>query len=105
MSDELACVPCAVDRKGNAVAMVAKLGKCSAEAVGKVLGVRVARGSTLCTDGDKSYRKFSASNGNSLVQTKGGMEVKGIFHIQHVNAYPASSAGSLMPSTACPPST
>ena len=87
LSDELVCVPCAVDRKGNAVAMVAKLGKCSAEAVGKVLGGRVAKGSTLCTDGDKSYRKFSASNGNSLVQIKGGREVKGIFHIQHVNAY------------------
>ena len=87
LSDELVCVPCAVDRKGNAVSRVAKLGKCSAEAVGKVLGGRVDKGSTLCTDGDKSYRRFSASNGNGLVQVKGGREVKGIFHIQHVNAY------------------
>ena len=38
LSDELVCVPCAVDRKGGALSRVAKLGKCSTEAVEKVLG-------------------------------------------------------------------
>ena len=87
LSDELVCVPCAIDRKGNAVSKVAKLGKCSAEALGHVLGGRISSESTLCSDEDKSYRKFSRENGLKLVQIKGGKSVKGIFHIQHLNSY------------------
>ncbi len=88
LSDELVCVPCAVDRKGGALSRVAKLGKCSAEAVTKVLGGHVEREATLCTDEDASYRKFSKKNGNDLVQIKGGKgSVKGIYHIQHLNSY------------------
>ena len=88
LSDELVCVPCAVDRKGGAVGKVAKLGKCSAEAVEKVLGGRLPKESTLCTDKEASYRKFSKKNGNDLVQIKGGKgSVKGIYHIQHLNSY------------------
>ena len=81
-------MPCAVDRKGNAVSRMAKLGKCSSKALDKVLGGRVSSESTLCSDGDASYRKFSKRNGNSLVQIKGGEgSVKGIYQIQHQNAY------------------
>ena len=88
LSDELVCVPCAIDRKGKAVGRVAKLGKCSSAAVKAVLGGHVSAKATLCTDGDRSYRRFSKGNGNALVQIKGGMgTVKGIFHIQHINAY------------------
>ena len=43
---------------------------------------------TLCTDEDASYRRFSKDNGKGLVQIKGGKKtVKGIYHIQHLNAY------------------
>ena len=88
LSDELVCVPCAIDRKGNAVSKVAKLGKCSTKAVREVLGGHVSPEATLCTDEDASYRGFSMDNGNSLVQIKGGKKtVKGIYHIQHLNAY------------------
>jgi len=88
LSDELLCVPCAVDRKGNALSKVAKLGKCSTEALNCVLGGRVDKESTLCTDKDASYRKFSKDNGNALIQIKGGKgSVKGIYHIQHLNSY------------------
>ena len=88
LSDELVCVPCALDRNGNAVSKVAKLGKCSTEAVTEVLGEHVNPTATLCTDGETSYRKFAKKNGNSLVQIKGGKgTVKGIYHIQHMNAY------------------
>lgn len=98
LSDELVCVPCAVDRKGNAVSKAAKLGKCSAEAVEKVLGGHVAKESTLCTDEDASYRRFSKKNGNSLVQIKGGKgSVKGIYHIQHLNAYHSKLKSFLRP--------
>lgn len=87
LSDELVCVPCAIDRRGNAVSKVAKLGKCSTEALDTVLGGRISAESTLCSDEDSSYRKFSRRNGLRLVQIKGGKSVKGIFHIQHLNAY------------------
>ena len=88
LSDELVCVPCAIDRKGHAVSRIAKLGKCSAKAVEAVLGKRVGPESTLCTDEDASYRKFARDNDYTLVQIKGGQgSVKGIFHIQHLNAY------------------
>ena len=56
LSDELVCIPCAVDRKGNAVSKVAKLGKCSKRAVEEVLDGHVKTKSTLCTDEEASYR-------------------------------------------------
>ncbi|MBR5983573.1 MAG: IS1595 family transposase [Bacteroidales bacterium] len=88
LSNELVCVPCAVVRKGGALSKVAKLGKCSTEAVEKVLGGHVSKEATLCTDEDASYRRFSKRNGNDLVQIKGGKgSVKGIYHIQHLNCY------------------
>lgn len=88
LSDELVCVPCAIDRKGNAVSRIAKLGKCSTKAVYGVLGGHVSHEATLCTDEESSYRRFAKENGISLVQIKGGKRtVKGIYHIQHLNAY------------------
>jgi len=88
LSDELVCIPCAVDRKGNAVSKVAKLGKCSKRAVAEVLSGHVKTQSTLCTDEEASYRKFAKNNQNTLIQIKGGKgAVKGIYHIQHINAY------------------
>ena len=60
----------------------------TAAAVKAVLGGHVSDKATLCTDGDASYRRFSKDNGNNLVQIKGGKgAVKGIYHIQHLNAY------------------
>lgn len=88
LSEQLVCIPCAIDRKGNALSKVAKLGKCSSEAVKLVLGGHIPQEATLCTDKDAAYRRFSRDNGNMLVQIKGGKgTVKGIYHIQHLNAY------------------
>lgn len=56
LSDEFVCIPCAIDRRGNALSKVAKLGKCSTQAVDVVLGGRIDREATLCTDGDAAYR-------------------------------------------------
>ena len=50
LSDELVCLPCAVDRKGKAVSKVAKLGKCSAAAVTCPPRPRSARTATPRTD-------------------------------------------------------
>ncbi len=42
LSDELICIPCAVDLKGNSVSRIAKLGKCSKDALHKVFDGRIA---------------------------------------------------------------
>ena len=98
LSDELVCVPCAIDRRGNAVSRVAKPCKCSAKAVEGVLGGHVSPDATLCTDEDASYRRFAKENGNTLIQIKGGKKtVKGIYHIQHLNAYHSGLKGFLSP--------
>ncbi len=78
LSNELVCIPCAINRKVNAVSKVAKLGKCSTEVVSQVLDGYVNAAATLCTDDDASYRRFSKENGNELVQIKVGKDsVKG----------------------------
>ncbi|MBR5984670.1 MAG: IS1595 family transposase [Bacteroidales bacterium] len=87
LSDELVCVPCAIDRKGNSISKIAKRGKVSSEALDKVFGNKIDAESTLCSDADKSYRKFAKSVDADLVQIKGGKSVKGIFHIQHINSF------------------
>ncbi len=87
LSDELVCVPCAVDGNGNSASLVAKLGKCSTKALDRVLGGRIAPESTLCSDGDASYDGFAKSNGLSLVRIKGGKKSVGIFNIQRINSY------------------
>ena len=87
LSDELVCVPCAVDGKGNSVSLVAKLGKCSKKALEKVLGGRIAPESTICSDGDASYDGFARDNGLNLVKVKGGRMSAGPFNIQRINSY------------------
>ena len=87
LSDELVCVPCAVDDKGNSASLVAKLGKCSRKALDRVLGGRISPESTLCSDEDASYDGFARSNGISLVKIKGGKKSVGTFNIQRINSY------------------
>ena len=87
LSNDLVCVPCAVDRKGHSIAEVSNLGECSAEDIDNVLGSKIEAGSTFCTDGSKAQRKYAKSHGLECVQIKGGKSKKGIFHIQHINSF------------------
>ena len=87
LSDELVCVPCAVDNKGNAVSKVAKLGKCSAKALQYALGDAIVPQSTICSDGDSTYKSFAKSNELKLVQIIGGKRSKGEYNIQRINSY------------------
>lgn len=49
---------------------------------GKIKGL-----ATLCTDKMNSYVRFANANKIELVQLKTGKSKKGIYHIQHINAY------------------
>lgn len=87
LSDDMVCVPCAVDRKGHSIAEVSNIGECSAKDIDNVLGSKVESGSTFCTDGSKAQQKYAKSRGLECVQIKGGKSKKGIYHIQHINNF------------------
>lgn len=87
LSEDLVCVPCAVDRKGHSVAKASNLGGCSADDLDHVLGDKITKGSTFCTDGSKAQRKFAVSHKLECIQLIGGKTKRGIFNIQHINSY------------------
>lgn len=87
LSDELVCIPCAVDLKGNSVSRIAKLGKCSKDALHKVFEGRIADNTIICSDGDSSYKAFAENNNLNLIQIKGGKKSFKNFNIQRINNY------------------
>lgn len=87
LSDDLVCVPCAVDRKGHSVAKASNLGGCSADNITTVLGDKIKSGTTFCTDGSKAQKKFADTHNLDCIQLIGGRTKRGIFNIQHINSY------------------
>lgn len=87
VSRELVCVPCAVDRAGHAVSMIATLGRIKTRDLHLLYDDKISEDVTLCTDKMNSYVRFANSNNLNLVQLKSGKAKKGIYHIQHVNSY------------------
>ena len=87
LSNEQVCVPCAVNRKGQSISRVGKLGKVNRECIEKAFAVRILAKSVLCTDKEKSYRKYSTEHEIKLIQLDKGEIKKGIYHIQHINNY------------------
>ncbi|MBR4515201.1 MAG: IS1595 family transposase [Lachnospiraceae bacterium] len=87
LSDEQVCVPCAVNRKGKSIAKVGKLGKVSFNCIDIILGNQIISNSTLCTDKEQAYRKFSREHNLQLIQLETGKSKRGIYNIQHINSY------------------
>lgn len=88
LSHNQVCVPCAVDRNNGIVAMVSGTGKVSTDKVKAVLENRIVEYSVLVTDKESSYRRFAQENNIELIQIKAEQRTyKGIYHIQHVNAF------------------
>lgn len=87
LSDEQVCVVCAVNRKGQSVSVVGKLGKVSQNCLTKALGSHIKEGSVLCTDYEQSYYKLAKDCNCKLVKIASGMSKKGIYNIQHINNY------------------
>ncbi len=87
LSHEQVCVPCAVNRNGLSIAKVSNLGRVSTSNLHTIFDNRILKNSTLCTDTMNSYQKFAETNHIKLVQLKTGLSKKGIYHIQHINAY------------------
>ncbi len=87
LSLDQVCIPCAVNRKRLSIARVGKLGKVSYDCIEGVFQNQIKSKSILCTDGEKSYRRFSNEHDFKLVQLESGKSKRGIYNIQHINNY------------------
>jgi transposase-like protein len=97
LSYEKVCVPCAIDRTGNAFSKIATLGRVKTKDLHSVYDGKLQPDTTLCTDKMNAYVRFANSSNLELVQLKSGKEKKGIFNIQHINAYHSKLKGFLRP--------
>lgn len=87
ISHEKVCVPCAINRNGKSIAKIANTGRVSTNDLHHVYDGRIDSSATIVTDKMNSYVRFAKSNGNELVQLKGGKSKKGIYNVQHINNY------------------
>ena len=87
LSKELVCIPCAMDRHKNVISRVCNLGKTSTNDLLKFYEHKVEENSIFITDSEKSYKKFASQNNYKLIQIASGKHKKGIYHINHINAY------------------
>ena len=95
LSNEQVCIPCAVNRKRLSVARVGKLAKVNYDCIEKVFNNQIKENTILCTDGEKSYRRFSMEHNYHLIQLENGRSKRGIYHIQHINNYHSQLKGFL----------
>ena len=87
ISNEQVCVPCAINRNGLSISKVGTLGKVKKECLHLIYDNKIKSGTTVCTDKEKAYRKFSCENDLNLIQLDNGKTVKGLYNIQHINSY------------------
>lgn len=87
ISKEQVCIPCAIDRNGHSLAKIATLGRVRTIDLHRIYDDRIKEDSIICTDKMNSYVRFAKKNGFELVQLKSGKAKRGIYHIQHINAY------------------
>lgn len=90
LSNEQVCVPCGVDRTGNILSGISNLGKISTQDLNRFYSDKVSPKAIFCTDSEKSYIKFARDNDFRLIQIERGKHKKGIYHINHINAYHAN---------------
>lgn len=87
LSNNQVCVECAIDRSNTLISGLCNLGKPSSDDLIKFYKDRVEEKAIFCTDSEKAYRKFASENGYELHQIESGSHKKGIYHINHVNAF------------------
>lgn len=87
LSRQQVCVPCAIDRNNSVLSKICNLGKISTRELTAFYEGRVESDAIFCTDSEKSYQGFTASKEYKLVQIESGKHRKGIYHINHINAY------------------
>ncbi|NGQ94871.1 IS1595 family transposase [Brevibacillus sp. SYP-B805] len=90
ISKEQKSVVVAHDRNGNIISKMAGRGRISADEIDQVLSEYLDKEIVLCTDSATNYKAFAKQKGISheIINANKGVHVrKGVYHIQHVNAY------------------
>lgn len=87
ISDEQVCVPCAVDRNKNVYGKITNLGRVKTNHLNILFNDRINKNSIICSDSNSAYRKFSAEINCKHIEIKSDKHRKGIYHMNHINAY------------------
>lgn len=90
ISDEQISVVVAYDRNGSIITKMAGRGRITAKEIDQTLGEYLDKEIVLCTDSATNYKSFAKKKGithETINSNKGEYVKKGIYHIQHVNAY------------------
>ncbi len=87
ISKEQICVICAMDRTGNLITELICKGRMKHTDLERLFKDRIEDEAILCTDSHKSYIRFAQNLDIELQQIERGKHKKGIYHIQHINAF------------------
>ena len=88
LSDELLCIPCAVDTAGNVIGRSVKLGAVSYAGLSALYGENnIAEKSVIMTDSCASYILLASDLKSELIQIPSGEHSYGEFNIQRVNSF------------------
>ncbi len=87
ISNDLVSVFTACDRSHHDLEVITGFGQMKKEWLVKHFSRFVAKDAVLVTDGNKSYNYLCYKANIPHIVVKNGERVKGVFHIQHVNAY------------------
>jgi len=89
ISREQVCILFAADRKVGVIAQMAGFGRVNSVEIEGVIGEYLKDATCFCTDAGKSFITYAKDNGieHHVLNASKGERVKGIYHIQHINAY------------------
>lgn len=87
ISNEQICVTCAVDRNKNVYGKISNLGRVKTDDLNRLFRDRIEFDSIICSDSNSAYRKFSDGIGCRHIEIKSDKHRKGIYHVNHINAY------------------
>lgn len=91
LSNELLCIPCAVDETGNVIGRSIKCGSVSYAGLNALYSKdKITNNSTIVTDSCKAYILLASNCKSELIQIAAGEHTNGDYNIQRVNSFHTS---------------
>ena len=91
LSNELLCIPCAVDETGNVIGRSIKCGAVSYAGLNALYSKdKITNNSTIVTDSCKAYILLASNCKSELIQIAAGEHTNGDYNIQRVNSFHTS---------------
>ena len=91
LSNELLCIPCAVDETGNVIGRSIKCGSVSYAGLNALYSKdKITNNSTIVTDSCKAYILLASNCKSELIQIAAGEHTYGDYNIQRVNSFHTS---------------